>query len=194
MDAFSRYNQIFMHPDDRENTSFITDQGTYCYKVMPFGLKNAGATYQRLVNKMFANQLGKSMEVDIDDMLVKSSAATDHVKHLHECFRILDQYGMKLNPTKCTFAVTSGEFLGYIVTQRGIEANPRLIRAIIDLPSPEVTKDVQRLTGRIATLNRFISRATDKCLPFYQLLKGNKLFEWDKKYEEAFKQLKTYLK
>ncbi|CAA7016406.1 unnamed protein product [Microthlaspi erraticum] len=78
MDAFSGYNQIFMHPDDREKTAFITDRGTYCYKVMPFGLKNAGATYQRLVNKMFADQLGRSMEVYIDDMLVKSAKAHDH--------------------------------------------------------------------------------------------------------------------
>ncbi|XP_024004042.1 uncharacterized protein LOC112081519 [Eutrema salsugineum] len=100
MDAFSGYNQILMHPQDREKTSFITDRGIYCYKVMPFGLKNAGATYQRLVNRMFASQLGRTMEVYIDDMLVKSLIASDHAGHLRTCFDILDQYGMKLNPTK----------------------------------------------------------------------------------------------
>ncbi|XP_048611628.1 uncharacterized protein LOC125585939 [Brassica napus] len=100
---------------------------------------------------------------------------------------------MKLNPAKCTFGVTSGEFLGYIVTQRGIEANPKQISAILDLPSPKTSREVQRLTGRIAALNRFISRSTDKCLPFYELLRGNKRFIWDEKCEEAFKQLKEYL-
>ncbi|KFK44313.1 hypothetical protein AALP_AA1G241900 [Arabis alpina] len=159
---------------------------------MPFGLKNAGATYQRLVNRMFADQLGDTMEVYIDDMLVKSQNATDHVEHLRDCFKILNEYGMKLNPTKCTFGVTSGEFLGYIVTRRGIEANPKQITAIIDLPSPKNKREVQRLTGRIAALNRFISRSTDRSLPFYQLLRGNKAFVWDDKCEAAFNELKAY--
>ncbi|XP_056854530.1 uncharacterized protein LOC130503980 [Raphanus sativus] len=193
MDAFSGYNQILMHPDDREKTAFITDRGTYCYKVMPFGLKNAGATYQRLVNRMFADQLGKTMEVYIDDMLVKSLRADNHLAHLKECFAILNKYGMKLNPAKCTFGVSSGEFLGYIVTQRGIEANPKQISAVLNLPSPRNCREVQRLTGRIAALNRFISRSTDKCLPFYDLLRGNKKFIWDDKCEDAFVQLKQYL-
>ncbi|KAG7583597.1 Ribonuclease H domain [Arabidopsis suecica] len=193
MDAFSGYNQIMMDPEDQEKTSFITDRGTYCYKVMPFGLKNAGATYQRLVNKMFHKHLGKTMEVYIDDMLVKSLKKEDHIKHLEECFEILNQYQMKLNPAKCTFGVPSGEFLGYIVTKRGIEANPNQINAFLNMPSPKNFKEVQRLTGRIAALNRFISRSTDKSLPFYQILKGNKGFLWDEKCEEAFGQLKAYL-
>ncbi|KAG7564974.1 Reverse transcriptase domain [Arabidopsis suecica] len=193
MDAFSGYNQIMMDPEDQEKTSFITDRGTYCYKVMPFGLKNAGATYQRLVNKMFHEHLGKTMEVYIDDMLVKSLKKEDHIKHLEECFEILNRYQMKLNPAKCTFGVPSGEFLGYIVTKRGIEANPNQINAFLNMPSPKNFKEVQRLTGRIAALNRFISRSTDKSLPFYQILKGNKGFLWDEKCEEAFGQLKAYL-
>jgi len=123
MDAFSGYNQIMMSPEGQEKTSFITDRGIYCYKVMPFELKNAGATYQRLVNKMFNEHLRKTMEVYIDDMLVKSLKKEDHVKHLEECFAILNQYQMKLNLAKCTFGVPSREFLGYIVTKRGIEAN-----------------------------------------------------------------------
>ncbi|XP_048614819.1 uncharacterized protein LOC125587766 [Brassica napus] len=194
MDAFSRYNQIMMHPDDREKIAFITDRGTYFYKVMPFGLKNAGATYQRLVNKMFADKLGVTMEVYIDDMLVKSLHAADHLCHLKDCFETLNKYGMKLNPAKCTFGVSSGEFLGYIVTQRGIEANPKQISEVLNLPSPKNSREVQRLTGRIAALNRFISRSTDKCLPFYDLLRGNKRFIWDEKCEEAFIQLKHYLR
>ncbi|KAG7564205.1 Ribonuclease H domain [Arabidopsis suecica] len=151
------------------------------------------ATYQRLVNKMFHEHLGKTMEVYIDDMLVKSLKKEDHIKHLEKCFEILNQYQMKLNPAKCTFGVPSGEFLGYIVTKRGIEANPNQINAFLNMPSPKNFKKVQRLTGRIAALNRFISRSTDKSLPFYQILKGNKGFLWDEKCEEAFGQLKAYL-
>ena len=106
---------------------------------MPFGLENAGATYQRLVNRMFADKLGNTPEVYIDDMLVKSLRAKDHLNHQQDCFKTLNEYGMKLNPVKCTFGVTSREFLGYIVTQRGIEANPKQITAILDLPSPKNT-------------------------------------------------------
>ena len=93
---------------------------------------------------------------------------------------------MKLNPTKCRFAVASGEFLGYLVTYRGIEANPKQINALIEMASPKNKREVQRLTGRIAALNRFISRSTDKCLPFYDVLRGNKKFEWTEECENAF--------
>ena len=100
MDAFSDYNQISMDPDDQEKTSFVIGQGTYCYRVMPFGLKNAGATYQRLVNRMFQRKIGASMEVYIDDMLVKSTTTELHIAHLAEAFQILKEYNMKLNPAK----------------------------------------------------------------------------------------------
>ena len=173
MDAFAGYNQIMMNLDDREKTAFITNRGTYCYRVMPFSLKNAGATYQRLVNRMFSKQLGKTMEVYIDDMLVKSLQAKDHVSHLEECFVQLNSHNMKLNPTKYRFAVASGEFLGYLVTYHGIEANPKQINKFIEMASPKNKGEVQRLTGRIAALNRFISRSTDHCLPFYDVLRGN---------------------
>ena len=191
MDAFSGYNQISMDPDDQEKTSFVTAQGTYCYRVMPFGLKNAGATYQRLVNRMFQKQLGATMEVYIDDMLVKSTTADLHIAHLSEAFQILRNYNMKLNPAKCAFGVSVGNFLGFIVNHRGIEANPDKIKAVLDMPSSLGIKEVQRLTGRIATLSRLVSRASDKCQPFFQVLK--KTFQWDTKCEEAFSALKTYL-
>ncbi|KAF8100612.1 hypothetical protein N665_0220s0016 [Sinapis alba] len=142
---------------------------------------------------MFADKLGVIMEVYIDDMLVKSLIAKDHVRHLSECFDTLNKYGMKLNLAKCTFRVTSGEFLGYIVTKRGIKANPKQISAVLDLPDPKMSREIQRLTGRVAALNRFISRSTDKCLPFYELLRGNKKFLWDEVCEQAFSALKQYL-
>ena len=191
MDAFSGYNQISMDPDDQEKTSFVTAQGTYCYRVMPFGLKNAGATYQRLVNRMFQKQIGATMEVCIDDMLVKSTTTGLHITHLSEAFQILRNYNMKLNPAKCAFGVLAGKFLGFIVNHRGIEANPDKIKVVLDMPSPSGIKEVQRLTGRIAALSRFVSRASVKCQPFFQVLK--KAFQWDTKCEEAFAALKTYL-
>ncbi|XP_013608132.1 PREDICTED: uncharacterized protein LOC106314869 [Brassica oleracea var. oleracea] len=133
------------------------------------------------------------MEVYIDDMLVKSSKASNHVSQLQECFNILNNFGMKLNPTKCTFGVASGEFLGYLVTEREIEANPKQIVALVDTLPPRSVREVQRLTGKIAALNRFISRSTDRCLPFYKLLKGNKKFEWNIECDSALKELKAYI-
>ncbi|CAL2277512.1 unnamed protein product [Prunus armeniaca] len=103
MDACSGYNQIFMHPADCDHTTFITDKGLYCYNVMPFGLKNARATYQRLVNKIFAELIGSSMEVSVDDMLVKSKTANEHLHNLSLMFGILKKYNMHLNPNKCFF-------------------------------------------------------------------------------------------
>ena len=131
------------------------------------------------------------MEVYIDDMLVKSTTASLHITHLSEAFQILRNYNMKLNPVKCAFGVSAGKFLGFIVNHRGIEANPDKIKAVLDMPSPSGIKEVQRLTGKIAALSRFVSRASDKCQPFFQVLK--KAFQWDTKCEEAFAALKTYL-
>ena len=124
MDAFLRYNQIKMDEADQEKTSFITSQGLFCYKVMPFGLKNAGVTYQRLVNHMFRPQIRRNVEVYVDDMLVKSLDEKKHLDDLQETFDTLRRHQMKLNPNKCAFGVSSGKFLGFMVSQKGIEANP----------------------------------------------------------------------
>ncbi|KAJ9555927.1 hypothetical protein OSB04_010541 [Centaurea solstitialis] len=193
MDAYSGYNQILMHTDDQEKTAFMTDKGIYCYKVMPFGLKNAGSTYQRLVNRMFKEHLGRTMEVYIDDMLVKSAKSNDHIQHLQQSFDILRQYKMKLNPTKCSFGVRAGKFLGYMVTRRGIEASPEQIKAILEIQSPRNVKEVQKLTGRVAALNRFISRSSDKCHLFYNVLRKNYGFNWTEAHEKALQELKQYM-
>ncbi|KAM1810112.1 hypothetical protein ACFX12_026916 [Malus domestica] len=194
MDAYSGYNQILMNPSDQEHTAFTTDRGLYCYKVMPFDLKNAGATYQRLVNSMFAEQIGKSMEVYVDDMLVKSKHADQHITNLSETFTILKRYRMRLNPNKCAFGVGSGKFLGFMISQRGIEANPEKIKAILDMKEPVTSKDIQSLTGKVAALTRFISKATDKCAPFFKALKGSrKYITWTDECAEAFKNLKEYM-
>ena len=159
-----------MDPSDKEKTSFVTGQGTYCYQVMPFGLKNAGATYKRLVNKMFQKQIGASMEVYIDDMLMKSVKAKLHVAHLDESFQVLKNYNMKLNLTKCAFGVSAGKLLGFILNSQGIEANPNKIKVVLDMQPPSNTKEIQRFTGRIAALSRFVSRSSDKCWSFFHVL------------------------
>jgi len=164
MDSYSGYNQIPMYVPDQDHTSFVTDRGLYCYKVMPFGLKNVGATYQHLVNKMFAKQIGHSMEVYVGDMLVKSKKATDHMAYLDEMFHVLRKYGMKLNPLKCSFGVSSGKFLGFIVHARGIEANPVQVQTLKNIKVPSTRREMQSLNGKVATLSRFISKATDKCV------------------------------
>ena len=115
MDAFYRYNLIPMHPPDTDKTNFITLHRLYCYNVMPFGLKNVGATYQRSVTKIFRLLLGESMEFYIDDMLLKSKKLFDHIKHLQQAFELLRKYNMKLNPLKCVFRVSSAKFVGFMV-------------------------------------------------------------------------------
>ena len=176
MYAFSGYNQIKMEEADQEKTSFITSQGLFYYKVMPFGLKNAGATYQRLMNKMFAHQIGRNVQVYVDDMLVKSLCEDDHLDDLWETFDTLWSYNMKLNPNKYAFGVTAGKFLGFMVSQRGIEVKLEKIQAIMELEPPSTIKEVQSLSGKIAALNRFVTKMTDKCLPFYGTL--IKSFKW----------------
>ena len=191
MDAFSGYNQIKMKEEDQEKTSFVTSQGLFCYKVMPFRLKNAGATFQRLMNKMFAHQLGRNVQVYVDNMLVKSVHENDHLCDPQETFNTLRSYNMKLNPSKCVFGVTAEKFLGLMVSQRGIEVNPEKVRAILELEPPTTVKAVQSLNGKVAALNRFVSKATDKCLPFFRVLR--KSFEWTDECQKAFEDLKKYL-
>ena len=135
--------------------------------MMSFGLKNVGVTYQRLMNKMFTHQLGRNAQVYVDDMLVKSVRENDHLSDLQETFNTLRSYNMKLNPSKCVFRVTAGKFLGFMVSQRGIEVNLEKVRAILELEPPRTVKAVQSLNGKVATLNKFVSKATDKCLPFF---------------------------
>ena len=193
LDAFSGYHQIPMHPPDAEKTLFITPHGLYCYNVMPFVLKNARATYQRLVTKIFHPLLGSTMEVYIDDMLVKSKQCSDHAAHLQHTFNLLGEYGMKLNPLKCAFGVSVGRFLGFMVTQRGIEANPAQLKAILQSPIPSSKKGIQQLTGRLAALGRFISQFTDRLKPFFTTPKGANRAEWNEECDQAFIEIKKYL-
>ena len=140
---------------------------------------------------MFARQIGRNVQVYVDDMLVKSLCENDHLEDLKETFDTLRSYNMKLNPNKCAFGVTAGKFLGFMVSQRGIEVNLEKIRAIMELEAPWTVKEVQSLNGKIAALNRFVSRVMDRCLPFFRTLKRS--FEWMDECQTAFNNLKTYL-
>jgi len=133
LDAFSRYNQIQMYNKDVAKTTFITKTSNYCYQVMPFDLKNAGATYQRLMDRIFKNQIGRNMEVYVDGMVVKSDTFGQHLINLTEVFGRLRRFGIRLNSTKCVFGVEGGKLLGFMLTHRGIETNPDKCSAILDM-------------------------------------------------------------
>ena len=124
LDAFQGYHQIPLALDDQEKTAFVTPIGNYHYKVIPFGLKNAGSTYQRIMTRMFESLLGKNIEIYIDDMVVKSKMVSEHLEDLRIIFEVLRNYKLRLNASKCSLGVGSGKFLGYMVTHRRIEVNP----------------------------------------------------------------------
>ena len=154
-------------------------------------MKNTGATYQRLVNHMFYPQIRRNVEVYVDDMLVKSLDEEKHMDNLQETFDTLKWYNIKLNPSKCAFGVSLGKFLRFMISHRGIKANLDKIQAILNMEPPRNIKEVQSLTRRVAALNRFILKTTDKCLPFFKILK--KAFEWTEECQKAFQDLKAYL-
>ncbi|KAK5773320.1 hypothetical protein PVK06_049626 [Gossypium arboreum] len=178
MDGFSGYNQIKMAPEDMEKTTFITMWGTFCYKVMPFGLKNAGAIYQRAMVTLFHDMMHKEIEVYIDDMIAKSRGEEEHVVNLKKLFERLRKFQLKLNPAKCTFGATSGKFLGFIVSERGIEVDPNKIKAIQELPPPRMQKEVRGFLGRLNYIARFIAQLTNQCDPIFQLLRKLNPREW----------------
>ena len=130
LDAFQRYHQIPLALANQEKTAFVTPLGNYHYKVMPFGLKNAGSTYQRMMTRMFESQLSKNIEVYIDDMVVKSKVMAEHVGDHGSVFKVLRKHKLHLNASKCSFSVSLGKFLGYMLTHHGIEVNPNQIKAI----------------------------------------------------------------
>ncbi|GKV32747.1 hypothetical protein SLEP1_g41332 [Rubroshorea leprosula] len=193
LDASSGYHQVQLLLDDQEKTAFYAGDTIYCYVMMPFGLKNAGATYQKLVQIIFKLQIGKNIEVYVDDMIVTSVQVEDHIDDLDETFQNLRRAQMKLNPLKCTFVVESGKFLGYVVSKKGIEVNPEKVQAVQQMEPPKTVKDVQRLTGRVAALHRFIARSAERCLPFFKALWEPKNFQWTDECQRAFDELKQYL-
>ena len=177
----------------QEKTAFLTPTGNYHYRVMPFGLKNTGSTYQRMMTRMFESQLGKNIKVYIDDMVVNSKEVTEHLNDLGSVFEILRKHKLHLNASKCPFSISFNKFLGYMITLRGIEVNLDQIKAINGLRPLRNPKEVQKLTEMTTTLNKFIYRSTNRCRPFFQLLHKWKRIEWTKECNLAFEELKKYL-
>ena len=143
LDAFSGYHQSPMFRPDQEKTAFITHHGLYCYNVMPFGLKNVGATYQRLMKKISKPLMGRTLEVYIDDIVVKSKTCTEHMQHLEEAFALMWKYNMKLNSLKCAFGINVDKFLGFLVTQQGIKINLDQVKVVFGTPILFTKKEVQ---------------------------------------------------
>jgi hypothetical protein len=183
LDAYSGYHQIKMKESDQLVTSFITPFGMYCYTIMPFDLRNAGATYQRCMNHVFGEHIGRTVEAYVDDIVVKTRKASDLLSDLETTFKCLRAKGVKLNPEKCVFGVPQGMLLGFIVSERGIEANPEKIAAITNMGPIKDLKGVQRVMGCLAALSRFISR----------LLRKTERFTWTPEAEEALGNLKALL-
>jgi hypothetical protein len=170
LDYFSGYHQIWMRAEDEEKTSFITPFGTYCFVRMPEGLKNAGQSFSRMTSKVLEPQLKRNILAYVDNIIVISEARQDHISDLAETFAKLRKANLSLNPKKCVFGVHKGKVLGCLVSTKGIEANPDKITALCNMEEPESVRDVQKLTGRIAALNRFIPRSADRSLPFFKVL------------------------
>ncbi|GJX40553.1 reverse transcriptase domain-containing protein [Tanacetum coccineum] len=196
LDAYKGYHQIKMTEEDEEKTAFITSQWIFCYTKMSFGLKNVGATYQRLVDRAFQKQIGRNLEVYVDDLVIKSHTKEEIIQDIAETFKTLRQINMKLNPKKCTFGMQEGMFLGYKVNTEGLKVCPDKADAVLSLLSPGYLKDVQKLNGKLASLNRFLLKSAEKSLPFFKTLKRctKKIdFQWTQEAEVAFKQMKKLI-
>jgi hypothetical protein len=192
-DCYSGYHQIVIKEEDQEKTAFITPFGVYCYTTMSFGLKNTDTTYQQAIQACFKRQLNKNVEAYVDDVVVKIRKSDTLTADLEETFASLREYHWKLNPNKCIFGVPSGKLLGFIISHRGIEANFEKISAITSMKAPTCIKDVQKLIGCMAALNRFISKLGDRGLPFFNLLKHQEKFAWTPEADHALAQLKDFL-
>jgi hypothetical protein len=183
-----------MAREDEGKTAFNTPCGVYCYVCMPFGLKNAGATSQRLMRKALGAQMGRNAEAYIDDIIIKTRESHTFIEDLEETFANLRKVNIKLNPAKCAFGVPSGKMLGFLVSHHGIEANPDKVKAIKETRPPRNLKEMQRLTGCMAALGRFIARSGEKALPFFKPMKRTGKFEWTPEADKAFAEPKKYLR
>ena len=178
---------------DEDKTVFMMPHELYCYKVMPFGLNNAGATYQRLMIKIFKPLIGQTMEVHINDIVVKKKTQSEHTQYLEETFQLMRVYNMKLNLAKCAFGIGAGKFLGLMVTQRGIEVNLDQIKVILETHSPSSKKELQYLIGRLAALGHFIARFMDKLRHFFLTFKRASVIGETDECGQAFNKIKRYL-
>ena len=168
-----------MAPEDMEKTFFITPWGTYCYKVMPFGLKNASATYQCAATTLLHDLIHKEVKVYVDYMIVKSKDHEGYIPPLRKFFERIWFYKLQLNLKKCIFRVTSRKLLGFIVSHRGIEVDLDKIKAIVEIKPPKTEKEIRGFLGRIKYISRFIAQHTMTCEPIFRLLKQEVPIVWN---------------
>ena len=194
MDGLSYYNQILITIEDIPKTVFRCPGSirTFEWLVMPFGLKNVSATYQRAMNVIFHDMLGHHMEIYIDDIVVKSKRANKHVDHLRKSFERMRHHQLKLNPLKYVFKVRSRNFLGFLVHQRGIKADLNKTKSIASANAPQNKKELQKFLGQVNYLRRFISNLVDKTKEFSNLvkLKDMEEFRWQERHHKAFDKIK----
>jgi hypothetical protein len=192
MDGFSGYNQIQIHPVDQYKTAFITPWGTFAYRVMPFGLKNIGATFQRAMTYIF-HDLAKIILAYLDDLIARSKKRTQYLNDLRIIFQWCCQYNIHLNPLKCVFCVTAGRLLGFIVSQRGITMEPLKVQAITKIPPPRNLWQLQSLQGKSNFLRRFVPDYAIRAHGFLRLLRHDIPFHWDDHAQHSFDYLKAAL-
>jgi hypothetical protein len=192
MDGFSGYNQIQIHPADQYKTAFITPWGMFAYRVMPFGLKNAGATFQWAMTYIF-HDLAAIILAYLDDLTALSKKRTQHLDDLRIIFQRCRQYNIHLNPLKCVFCVTAGRLLGFIVSQRGITVDPLKVQAITEIPPPRNLRQLQSLQGKANFLRRFVPDYVVRAHGFLRLLHHDIPFHWDDYAQQSFDDLKTTL-
>jgi hypothetical protein len=189
LDFFSGYHQIWLRREDEEKTSFITLFGTYCYMRMSEGLRNAGPAFCRMAKAALKDQVDRNVFSYVDDIIVASKEKTLYISDLTEIFANMRESKHKLNPDKCVFGVTRGKVLGCLVSTKGNEASPDKIKAIFQMQPPQARKQVQKLAGHIAALNRFIVKLTERSLPFFNVLRGSTKVKWGPKKQKAFDDL-----
>jgi hypothetical protein len=160
---------------------------------MPEGLKNAGGSFSRMNLKVLHSQIGRNVLTYVGDIIVKTTKQENHIADLQETFANFRRAGLKLNPKKCVFGVKKGKFLGCLVSTKGIETNPSKIEVILRMEPPKSQNGAQRLTGRLTSLNRFISISAERNLPFFEVLKSTEVFQWGPTQQKAFEELKQYL-
>ena len=178
MDGFSGYNQIRMAPKDAEKTTFKTPMGNFYYTVMPFGLKNAGATYQRAMTAIFHDMMQQELEDYVDDIVVKSKKREEHFYVLKRVFERCRAFKQRMNPLKCAFGVSSGKFLGFLVHSKGIDVNPAKAMAIATMRPLITVKELKSFLGKVSYIRRFIPRLASITSTFTKLLEKEQSFEW----------------
>jgi ribonuclease HI len=193
MDGFSGYNQILMSPKDAEKTAFYTPIGNFYYTVMPFGLKNAGATYQRTMTTMFHDMMHREIEDYVDDIVVKSKKREDHLAVLRRVFERCRLYKLKMNPLKCAFGVAAGKFLGFLVHQRGIDIDPTRASVIASMKPPTTHKELKSFLGKLSYIRRFIPGLAAVTATFAPLLKKGVPFRWSLECQQAFERVQEIM-